>query len=159
MGYACGVDCGLKTQAAIDLVARTDLCCPGCLRDLIFEMRRDLLGQAGATPEGRWLAGGDTGSSSITIWSVMTGWAMPNGRAPSVPWDPDDFGRCHRLLERFPAWRQRMPEVAEMYPEWAGLVAAWGELTSLYLEELPSGQAPRCYARMKLALRGEGCPL
>jgi hypothetical protein len=122
--------------------------CAGCLRDLIVDMRCDALGPMGSTPEGRWLAGGDTGTSSLTIWSVMTGQPMPKGRCPGIPRDPADFGRCHRLLETFPAWRARLPKVAERFPAWAGLVAAWDELTELYLEELPSGQGPRLYARM-----------
>lgn len=145
--------CGLRALdtdgflGSQDGIAEVD--CVGCLRDLIVDMRCDALGAAGSRPEVRWLAGGDTGTSSITIWSVMTGWSMPDGRDPSHPHDPADFGRCHRLLETFPQWRPRMREVAEKHPEWAGLVAAWDELTSLYLEELPSGRAPRCYARMR----------
>jgi hypothetical protein len=131
--------------------------CAGCLRDLVVDMRLADLGPMGETPEGRWLAGGDTGTSSITIWSVMRNCSMPYSRTgdrrrPSPPRDPDDFGRCHRLLETIPAWRSRMPEVADAHPEWADLVAAWDELTALYLEELPSGEAPRLYARME-ALR------
>lgn len=123
--------------------------CAGCLRDLIIDMRRADLGPMGETPEGRWLAGGDTGTSSITIWSVMMGVSMPNARRPGVPRDSDDFGRCHRLLEAFPAWRARLPEAVDRYPEWSGLVSAWDELTTLYLEELPSGRAPRLWARMQ----------
>lgn len=126
--------------------------CAGCLRDLIIEMRCSALGSVGDSPEVRWLAGGDTGTSSITIWSVMTGCSMPRGRRPSVPHDPDDFGRCHPLLELFPAWRERLPEVGARHPDWAGLVGAWDELTALYLEELPSGRAPRLWARMQALL-------
>jgi hypothetical protein len=123
--------------------------CAGCLRDLVIEMRCQALGPAGETAEGRWLAGGDTGTSSITIWSVMTGRPRPKvGWWPDIPHDPADFGRCHRLLENFPAWRARLPEVSAKHPEWAGLVEAWDELTSLYLEELPSGRGPKLYARM-----------
>lgn len=124
--------------------------CAGCLRDLIIDMRRADLGPVGETPEGRWLAGGDTGISSKTIWSVMTGRRIGDRHwRPDVPRDPDDFGRCHRLLETFPGWRWRMPEVASVHPEWSRLVAAWDELTVLYLEEFPSGRAPRLYARMR----------
>jgi hypothetical protein len=128
--------------------------CAGCLRDLIIDMRCEALGPAADSPEGRWIAGGDTGTSSITIWSVMMGCSMPRdrsdrGRAPSVPHDPSDFGRCHRLLELFPAWRSRLPEVAAKYPAWGGLVGAWAELTALYIEELPSGRCPRLWERME----------
>jgi hypothetical protein len=140
-------DARLGSEDGIDSID-----CAGCLRDLVIDMRLADLGPMGETPEGRWLAGGDTGTSSITIWSVMRNCSMPRDRRPGPPWDPDDFGRCHRLLETFPAWRSRMPEVAAAHPEWSRLVAAWDELTALYLEELPSGEAPRLYARME-ALR------
>ena len=65
------------------------------------------------------------------------------------PGDPDDFGRCHRLLVLIPEWRERLREVAAAYPRWRGLVENWDELTSLYLEELPTRHAPRCYKRMQ----------
>lgn len=93
-----------------------------------------------------WYQGHDTGLSSLTIWHVMMG-LRP--QRPSIPLDPSDFGRCHRLLAIAPQWRQRLGEVAEVYPEWRGLVDHWGDLEALYLEELPTGQAPRLYARMK----------
>lgn len=40
-----------------------------------------------------WLLGGDTGVSSKTILSVMTGSEMAR---PGAPLDGDDFGRCMR---------------------------------------------------------------
>lgn len=72
----------------------------------------------------------------------------PPGGAP-IPYDPDDFGRCHRLLDRFPAWRLRLGEVPAVYPAWTPLVPAWDELTALYVEELPSGRCPKLYARLR----------
>lgn len=96
-----------------------------------------------------WMQNGDTGTSSKTIWSVMTGETVERH---GIPYDPADFGRCYRLLKVMPSWRARMPEVATAHPAWAGLVAAWDELTTLYEEESPSGTAPKLYARMQ-ALR------
>jgi hypothetical protein len=68
-----------------------------------------------------------------------------------VPHDPADFGRCHRLLELFPKWRERLPTVAAIHPAWSALIANWDELTALYLEELAegTGYAHRTYDRMK----------
>jgi hypothetical protein len=110
------------------------------------------------TPEGdyvAWLTNGDTGTSSLTIWHVMTGRGKPQNGA-SVPWDPSDFGRCHRLLELMPSWRARLPEMVTRYPSWAELVTQWDEITRLYLEELPSGKAPKCYALISRCVgRGE----
>lgn len=100
-----------------------------------------------------WLKGTDTGTSSRTIFSVLSeygqlayiGWSSLG----DPPLDPDDFGRCHRLLDRFPAWRARLGEVAAKYPAWAPLVENWPELERLYLEELPAKTAPKLYARMR----------
>ncbi len=155
MRLRCGI---LATKAKKrDMLGSEDgigsIDCAGCLRDLIVEMRLEKLG-GGDSPELRWLTGGDTGTSSKTIWSVMTGRTIGGRHRPSVPWDPDDFGRCHRLLELFPAWRSRMHEVAARYPEWAGLVTEWGDLTVLYCEEFPTGQAPRLYAQMQRLTSG-----
>jgi hypothetical protein len=82
-----------------------------------------------------WLMGRDTGISSRTIYSVMM------NQVPSfpvvqgyynVPHDPDDFGRCHRLLVLFPEWRQRLPEVVDRFPEWGPMVREWDQLTKMF---------------------------
>lgn len=80
-----------------------------------------------------WLLSNDTGISSKTIFTVMTGSWM-SGRAwdCDTPHDPDDFGRCYRLLALFPQWRGRLQEVAHHFPKWGPMVAAWDELTALY---------------------------
>ena len=105
------------------------------------------------TPE-EWLFAGDTGVSSLTIFSVMTNRPEVLGRfGADAPYDPGDFGRCHRLLERFPEWRERLPEVADRYPVWRDLVREWAELTALYEKELSSGRAPALYQRIR-ELRG-----
>lgn len=96
-----------------------------------------------------WLGNGDTGLSSETIWRVLMG-EIPT-RA-SIPLDPDDFGRCYRLLKVMPAWRSRLGEVAATFPVWAPLVDAWDELTALYEQEMSNNQssmAPKLYERMQ----------
>ena len=93
-----------------------------------------------------WLSNGDTGISSKTIWSALTGNLIER---TGIPHDPSDFGRCYRLLKVMPAWRARLHEVAAKFPEWEKLIDAWDELTALYEEELPTGRAPRLYSRMK----------
>lgn len=72
----------------------------------------------------KWAAGWDTGLSSEAIaWHMISGWC-----GGSYPHDPADLGRCLRLLERFPEWKQRMPEMARYGKVWAALVQHWGEL-------------------------------
>jgi hypothetical protein len=82
-----------------------------------------------------WALSDDTGLSSLTIWSVMTGMPVPGRKyVKAHPHDADDFGRCFRLLERFPHWRERMPEVAEKYKGyWTDLVEVWIECEEIYI--------------------------
>jgi hypothetical protein len=99
------------------------------------------------TPQ-EWMVGPDTGTSSMTICRVALG-EIPT--RPNPPIDPDDFGRCYRLLKLFPHFRARLSDVAAQYPAWGPLVREWDALTSLYEEELksPSGMAPKLYKRMQ----------
>jgi len=90
-----------------------------------------------------WLLSGDTGISSKTILAVMTGSKKTDSFGIDVPRDSSDFGRCYRLLQLFPEWRVRLPEVAEAYPIWSPMVAAWDELSAMY-EESPRNM----YGRM-----------
>jgi hypothetical protein len=96
----------------------------------------------------QWFLGRDTGTSSLAIFEVMTGTKSPH-RSYSFPLDPDDFGRCYRLLNLFPEYRLRLPEVAERFPAWRPMVARWDEMTALYEEELPRGTAPKLYELMQ----------
>jgi hypothetical protein len=103
-----------------------------------------------------WIKGPDTGMSSLTIMSVLSEKYHQPGRHEvrgEYPLDPDDFGRCYRLLERFPEWRKRLAEVAAKYPKWKPLVDAWGELEELWRKESPTGTCKQLYKRMR-ELRG-----
>lgn len=119
--------------------------------------------RAGDDRERAWLDGPDTGLSSMTIFSVLSKrWGRVAFEALRsagwLPADPDDFGRCLRLLEAIPEWRGRLAEVAVAYPEWGPLVRAWDEFEGLYRTELGGGhegQAPRLYARMRELYRTE----
>lgn len=92
-----------------------------------------------------WLRCGDTGISSETIWSVMTGLPVKNA---DIPYDPPDFGRCYRLLEKFPEWKERLPEVAIKYPKWHPFVGNWDKMTTLYKRDLHSGWSIELYDYM-----------
>lgn len=94
-----------------------------------------------------WPTCGDTGLSSKAIWRHMMGGSVHEASAPR---DPDDFGRCHRLLAAPWAngWKARMGWMTR-YPEWRRIALAWEELDALYVEERPTGNAPRLFARMR----------
>jgi hypothetical protein len=155
--------CGLSFKKArkgsrlVPTGSYTDCDCVRCLQGLIQEMKLQAATPPSATEPtaiDEWIASGDTGLSSETIWHVLSGRPFPSKHfRPSKPMDPADFGRCHRLLDKIPEWRARLPEVAAKYPAWSALVGAWDELTELYLEELPTGRCPKLYDRMQ-ALEG-----
>ncbi len=99
------------------------------------------------TPQ-EWIKSWDTGMSSLTIYSVFTGTHLRD--SPGVPSDGADFGRCYRLLKVAPPeWRAELQRVADRFPEWETLVARWADLEALYLEEHPTGQAPKLYALLR----------
>lgn len=87
-----------------------------------------------ATPE-EWLRGGDTGMSSETIYAfMMDGYCA----RPAIPYDADDFGRCHRLLKAFPEWRKRMPQMRDV-DGWRKFSAQWDRIEKAYESELAAG--------------------
>ena len=90
----------------------------------------------GLDPHTQWWRGCEVGRSSAAIFGALApaGFgreAKENSRG-DIPRDADDFQRCIGLLERFPDWRQRLPEVAVTYPgsKWEKLVPLWDEVTA-----------------------------
>ena len=117
------------------------------------EITSSLKSQSSEDNEFAWLNGTDTGTSSKTIFRILSkehGSKVPNSTFfnPDIPHDPADFGRCYRLLKLFPAWRNRLVEVSSVYPAWTPLVTAWDKLEALYEDESPSGSCPRLYSKM-----------
>lgn len=107
-----------------------------------------------------WIVSDDTGVSSKAIWAHMMDAKVTPKPWGSYPHDPADFGRCYRLLKRFPAWRSRIGEMAQYGEEWAALAGAWDELEALFesearemaMDRLSWWSAPLTYNRMKLIL-------
>jgi hypothetical protein len=98
----------------------------------------------------KWLGSRDTGISSTAIMRRMFG-DLPE--AGSYPHDPADLGRCVRLLDLLPSWRDRIGEMSAVGEVWDRLAQRWIELERLYREELTTGRCPRTYELMK-QLRG-----
>lgn len=102
----------------------------------------------------KWLCGEDTGRSSRAIALHMTT-GICDG---SFPWDPSDLGRCLRLLEQFPEWKTRLPEMAVYGPKWRALVSQWDELASSMEEEVgidwsKGRSASKTYVMMRQIMR------
>jgi hypothetical protein len=85
-----------------------------------------------------WSLSNNTGGSSETIHAVMMGVKKKGLLWGRIPRDPSDFERCHKLLEVFPEFRARLPEVAKAYPAWKPFVEHWDRLTELYERDFAS---------------------
>ena len=95
-----------------------------------------------------WLMGNDTGISSRTIASAITGMQLSENY--DIPYDPSDFGRCYRLLKKIPEWQElMMHKVVIAFPYWKPFIDHWKEMEQLYEKELPSGVAPILYKLMQ----------
>lgn len=110
-------------------------------------------------PEKEWLIGPYTGMSSETIFSVLAAQGLLLLSDPArvrrfnirTPSDPEDFSRCHDLLQKMPGWAERIGEVGEAYEVWKPFSDNWTYLTELYLEETAAGpQCPRLYDRLRV---------
>lgn len=122
-----------------------------------------------------WLQSGDTGTSSETMTWIAFGGPKPH---TGYPHDPADIGRCFRFLKAFPEAKNRLnglrayegsdQEITHsagngtfLYTEgdvWGALLDHWDEIEALYNEEIASGKAPKCYARMKEVIQSAHHP-
>lgn len=119
--------------------------------DIMDELRRPHTEAAPGCGLRAWYASDSTGLSSRYMASVLAPLAglMGAGTPGTInyPHDPADFGRCLTLLDAAPELRPHLAALANGHgPAWAGLIAAWAELETLYREELPSGKAPSCFS-------------
>ncbi len=105
-----------------------------------------------ATTPLEWATGRDTGTSSLTIYHVMTG-NPSHHSCYDTPADPSDFGRCYRLLKLFPSWIPRLPEVSERFPKWKPLIDNWALLTKMYEEALVTKNGEPLYRFIKGSVR------
>lgn len=76
----------------------------------------------------RWLACGDRGTSSETIFQTLTGIVILEAHQLSHPRDAGDFWRCRMLLDQVPELGLRISEMSAISDEWASLVSRWEEI-------------------------------
>lgn len=82
-----------------------------------------------------WIANGETGSSSKTMWNCLLG----NKDFPvNHPYDPDDFKRCYKLLEAVPEWKDKryLIRMKPLSKAWSNLIDNWNTLTEMYEENM-----------------------
>jgi len=102
----------------------------------------------------RWLAVGEQGTSSLTLFHHLAGLPLRKDRAE--PRDLDDFGRCRRMLEQVPSLRARLDRAVDLSPAWARLVGVWDALCTTLDAELAAGdrRAPKASQMLDDALKG-----
>ena len=76
-----------------------------------------------------WMANGETGMSSKTMWNCFMG--SPEFTV-NIPYDPDDFSRCYKLLQAVPEWKNELHKLKPLSKEWSNLVDNWDKLMSMY---------------------------
>ena len=101
------------------------------------------------------LWGEDMGISAATIIAAL-GSTEPIREAAKTylgkfgagtPSDSGDFGRCHRLLEQFPDWKARLPEVGKAFPrtDWDKLASKWNSID----KQFEAGKHEKVYESLK----------
>lgn len=94
-----------------------------------------------------WWNHGERGTSSEYMYGVFSsGYTFMNG---SHPHDPDDFKRCHGLLEMVPEWRNILYKLRPSSDVWNNLVDNWDKLTEMLLEQMSGKRDSSMWDLMK----------
>lgn len=80
-----------------------------------------------------WLKWGEQGQSSKSIFAKLSSVGL-NERADKFPYDPDDFRRCHELLEAIPEFRKQLFRMKDVSDVWSNYVDNWDKLTEMFLD-------------------------
>ena len=97
-----------------------------------------------------WLTNGEHGISSKTMFYYLTDSkivAKPD--RTDTPSDPDDFRRCHLLLQAIPQYEHKLDRLRAVNAVWAALVDNWPKLTEMLLERMKTRKANGMYEFMK----------
>lgn len=78
-----------------------------------------------------WLQGRDTGISSKTMFSALTGIPVV---CYDIPYDIADIGRCIRMLKACPELRNSIYKVSDKHIEWQPFIDCWKQLEIDYEE-------------------------
>lgn len=107
----------------------------------------------------RWLASGERGISSNTIFTRLTGVDSLGGWSQDYPYDPSDLRRCRLLLEQCPELAAKFTTMSGASKKWAALVRDWPAICKAMDEEIPDwrnpkkgSSAPRTYNLIKAAI-------
>jgi len=102
-----------------------------------------------------WLASGERGTSSNTIFTHLSGVNAMDKWGGRHPGDPADFRRCRLLLNQVPEFQARIGELRKISPVWDRLVSNWADLCDTMDQEFPAwreggyGSCPKTFKLMQ----------
>lgn len=91
-----------------------------------------------------WLDSDDTGSSSLFMAWVMTAgelryWWGRKTPEFAYPRDPDDLGRCIRLIRAAPELEDKLHLMRDTGPHWSAVADNWQRWVAMYDDENDDG--------------------
>lgn len=123
------LDAGISSALNAIFAIGTEAECKAWRSEIEEQLEKDV-----KDPYRRWLFGTDTGVSSITMFSEMIDntdlrlEALSRIRDPDIPHDSSDFGRCYRLLQKFPEFGKRWAKLVEKHAAWRLYADNWSTL-------------------------------
>ncbi len=99
-----------------------------------------------------WIENGEHGTSSKAMFNCLSSTnhfsIMYDHDRIAYPRDPDDFRRCHLLLEAIPQWKTKLDKLKTLSDVWQKLVANWDKLTEMLLEQMKTNKPNGMYELM-----------
>lgn len=93
----------------------------------------------------RWCRQGAVGASSLAMYHHFIGNSFEQEVPPHYPHDADDFGRCMKLIDAVPQWRERIPELADLSRRWGAIAENWDAIE----RRLRAGDTDGCTAILR----------
>lgn len=105
---------------------------------IVEEFAKPIVKAAPAMGLKAWLDSDDVGASSeYMAWALsdydqqVLFWGR-NSPHLAYPHDPDDLGRCIRLIEAVPEFGGKIPEMAHRGKEWLAVATNWADWVEMY---------------------------
>ena len=76
-----------------------------------------------------WIASHNVCISSKTMWCSLMGVKC---NRDDVPYDADDFSRCHDLYKFAELTQEDLQKIADTYPYWQPVIDRWNDLCAYY---------------------------
>lgn len=96
-----------------------------------------------------WMENGEHGTSSKTMFNVLSDDLYIENRHQSHPSDPDDFRRCYKLLQEVPQFRLKLGRMSQKTKVWGNLIENWDALEGMLIEQMETKEANGMYEFMK----------